>query len=98
LAVIQVITALLDITYLPDRLMVLWHQIGPRRFLDLSSFGSIYEIESTLALILRIALLLLAAYLFWNCGPRIEQLLLPPSSDLETPDAGAPCESAASGS
>ncbi len=98
LAVIQIMSALEEISYLPNRLILLWHQIGPTRFLDLSSYFSLYEIESTLALILRISLLLLAAYLFWTCGPKIERFLLPLSSDLQTSDVSATAEGTASGS
>ena len=83
LAVVQIMSALEEISYLPDRLILLWHQIGPARFLNLSSYFSIYEVESTLALILRISLLLLAAYVFWNCGPKIERFLLPTSADQQ---------------
>jgi small-conductance mechanosensitive channel len=90
LAVIQVMSALMEASYLPQFLMALWHRIGPLRFLDLSSYWSVYEIESTLALILRIALLLLAAYLFWNCGPGIENFLVPKSSESREPDGPDP--------
>jgi hypothetical protein len=80
LAVIQIMSALLEMSYLPERVIIFAHRITLSRFLGLSS---IYEIEATLALILRITVLLLAAYLLWKCGPKIERFLLPPSSGIE---------------
>jgi hypothetical protein len=89
LAVIQIMSALLEITYLPQRLFVFSHRIIANRFSDLYGYWSLYDFEGTLALILRIAILLLAAYLFWHCSGKIERFLLPPPSESQTPDASA---------
>ncbi|MGH9560564.1 MAG: hypothetical protein ACRD3S_03835 [Terracidiphilus sp.] len=78
LACVQAISALLDLTYLPDKLMWLRH------YMQLSSSGSSYGTEMMpieqieIALYFgRIAMLLFFTFVFWNCGPRIARFLLP---------------------
>jgi len=89
LAVIQLMTALIEITYLPDHLMNLIHHMIPLQTPYFGDYWSRYYMEALLALVARIAILLLAALTFWKCGPKIEQLLLPRDADpaLESPQA-----------
>lgn len=80
LAVIQLITAFLEITTLPYRLISL-HHYTDRINRSVATEGDFYfkshdhvEIAFMFA---RIAGLMLFAFLFWKCGPWIESILLP---------------------
>jgi len=77
IAVIQLMSAVIEITYLPAYLLNLFHHLFPVGSLDVGDYWSRYYMEALLALIARIAILLLAALIFWKCGPKIEQMLLP---------------------
>jgi hypothetical protein len=76
LAAIQFITALLDITYLPERMLAVsrYGRVDPR--LGLPFLGLLERVEIS-SLLFRIAGLLTLAWLFWACGPKIMELLLP---------------------
>jgi hypothetical protein len=76
IAAIQFIYALVDITYLPERMLAVSHygRVDPR--LGLTFVGLLERVEIS-SLLLRIAGLLTAAWLFWTCGPKITELLLP---------------------
>jgi len=80
LAVIQFVSAMEDITYLPSRMYSAHHYsgIGTTSYLQTT-----YNLDVG-TLFLRIAGLLVLAWVFWNCGPRIARMLLP-----EEQDAGA---------
>jgi hypothetical protein len=67
---------LVDIAYLPERMLAVSHygRVDPR--LGLTFIGLLDRVEIS-ALLFRIAGLLIVAWLFWACGPRIMQLLLP---------------------
>lgn len=83
IAVIQFITALLDLTYLPVRFMSLSHYTARPEMLLPSPSDSYYMSYDRLdigLLFLRVALLFLLTWLFWNCGPWIERILLPDSA------------------
>ena len=82
LAVIQAITAILDISYLPERLVALSRHIHEVDLLPLGSRLISYDASLVsedriyLAfLTFRIGLLCLATLLFWRCGPLVEKLL-----------------------
>jgi hypothetical protein len=77
LAIIQLMSALIEITYIPDYLLNLFHHIIPLQFPFFGDYWSRYYMEALLALVARVAILLLAALLLWKCGPKIEQMLLP---------------------
>lgn len=85
LAVIQFVTAMLEISYLPQDLMSVWEHASPLRTMDLYNYWSRYYIEGTLSLILRIAFLLFATWFFWQCGPKVENLLLPVAAMVQEP-------------
>jgi hypothetical protein len=79
-AVIQFVSAFLDITYLPERFMTLVHRTG-----EVNAAGTppgahywvvYYQVE-VWSLIVRIAGLLLMGILFWSCGPWVERILMP---------------------
>lgn len=80
LAMIQLITAFLEITTLPDRLISLHHYTS--RISASGATQSDYYFKSLDQLgiafmFARIAGLLLFAFFFWNCGPWIERILMP---------------------
>ena len=83
LAIIQFIMGLEEITYLPSRLISAHHYIGGT--LSSPSYLEIYYRVEVSFLFLRIAGFLVLAWLFWQCGPKISRLLLPPNHD--TPGA-----------
>lgn len=80
LAVIQFVSALEEITYLPQRIYSVHHYLGTSSYLQTT-----YSLDVS-SLFLRIAGLLTLAWIFWNCGPRIANLLLPPAATPESAD------------
>jgi hypothetical protein len=81
LAVIQFVSALEEITYLPQRIFSAHHYSG----LGASSYlQALYSFDVS-TLFLRIAGLLVFAWVFWNCGPWIANLLLPPGNAAQAP-------------
>jgi hypothetical protein len=89
LAIIQLVSAFIDITYLPTYIMDILRHSGHDSVLMTSHSDALwlsyYRVGIAL-LVLRIAALLLLAVVFWNCGPWIERILLP---KRETPDQSA---------
>jgi len=85
LAIIQMVTALLEITYLPEKLLSL-HHYASRINEQVATAGDFYfwtyDRFGLAFYSLRIAALLVFAILLWNCQPWIQRLLLP---KLETP-------------
>jgi hypothetical protein len=88
LAVSQFISALEEITYLPERMFAVHHYHQASEGLILSYTEVLYRFEIS-SLLFRIAGLLTLAWLFWTCGPRVAQLLLP---EEVKEAAGAPGE------
>ena len=89
LAVLQLIYALMELTNLPIRLMSLHHHttsrvsvLAPSGYDD---FWSGYYRVDIAFLVARIMIYLVFAFVFWNCGPWIERLLLPNSDGPEQP-------------
>jgi hypothetical protein len=91
IAVIQCITALLEVSYLPERLMSLHHYRGPGEILASDYLARQYS-TALAFLCFRIAVLLALAWAFWQCGPRLRRLLLPDGTNIgetrEAPLAG----------
>jgi hypothetical protein len=87
-ALIQLVTAALEASYLPERLMSLHHYTNRIGNLGLplpdSYLGSYYNITVAL-LIARIGGLLVLAVIFWNCGPWVERILLPERDEAHSP-------------
>ena len=86
LAMIQLISAFLEATTLPVRLISLHHYtsrikasasiLGDSYFESLDQVGIAFRFA-------RIAGLLILAFIFWNCGPWIERVLLPNCENQE---------------
>ena len=80
LATIQIISAFLEISALPERLISLRHHTDQVSVLIPSAVGDLwrhYYQPSILSILARVAGLLLLTVVFWNCGPWIERALLP---------------------
>ena len=74
IAVIQCVTAMLEISYLPERFMALHHYGRHSSWLAPDYLTSIYSLELSM-LFFRIAGLLVLTWVFWKCGPWLRQLL-----------------------
>src|SRR5580704_7126093 len=83
LACIQVITALIEATYLPERFMTLHRYVRDAlvakdtAVFDLARYYVSVERVEIAFFFGRIAFLMLMTLVFWNCGPRIARFLLP---------------------
>jgi hypothetical protein len=89
LSILQLIYALMELTYLPIRFVSLHHHTTRANVLGSSGyddFWSGYYRVDIAFLFARVAICLVVAFLFWNCGPWIDRLLLPESDDLEQPN------------
>ncbi len=85
LACIQLMSALLDATYLPDRILAFLHYANlPEPISDSQHFFKMQDELGVLTLVLRIGILLTAFLIFWNCGPWIERTLFPPRIGTES--------------
>ena len=87
LAVIQFVTAILDASSLPDRLISLVHhtrEIEGTAAQESLMYFIVYDRVSALSSIARITFLLVIGLIFWNCGPWVQRLLLP-QSELQRP-------------
>jgi len=85
IAAFQCISAMLEITYLPERFMSLHHYRGSNTWLGPSYLTSIQSLELSM-LCFRIAGLLILAWVFWQCGPWISKLLLPEEKNVVAED------------
>ncbi len=79
IAVIQCISAFEEISYLPLRLVSLHHYRGRESWFALDYFTSLYSLEVSM-LCVRIAALLILAWVFWRCAPWVSRLLWPEHS------------------
>lgn len=71
-ALLLITWALVEGTYLPERLFALFHHLGQSSVLVAHDYWSSYYLIVTVSLVLRILVLLLGAALFWRCGPSVE--------------------------
>jgi hypothetical protein len=76
--------ALVEFTYLPDRVFALSHHLRQGSVLATSSdyWSSYYQIL-TVFTVARMLAFFFAAILFWRCGPRVEALFSPPPDNQE---------------
>jgi hypothetical protein len=77
LALFLVSWAFAEVTYLPERLFALSHHLNQSSVLMAllgQDYCSSYDLIVTVFVLLRVLGLLLAAVLFWRCGPRVEAL------------------------
>ena len=79
IAIFQLLSVLLELTYLPDRFYSLSHH--SKVLLASSSEMNVYlwtgDRISIAMLLLRIIMYLIFAAVFWTCGPTIERFLCP---------------------
>ena len=75
--------ALVEVSYLQERLFALSHHINERSVLATHDYWSSYYLIVTAFLVVRILALLLAAALFWRCGPRVQALFSPREDNQE---------------
>jgi hypothetical protein len=86
LSILQLIYALMELTYLPVRFASLLHHttrisaFGPSGYDD---FWSGYYRVDIAFLFARVTICLVVAFLFWNCGRWIERILSPKNVDQE---------------
>ena len=80
LSLIWGVFALYDMTYLPERLFSYLHYTNEVRSVGSPSFAmylpTLYRIELGF-LFVRLAIYLVLAVVFWNCGPWVGRTLLP---------------------
>jgi hypothetical protein len=76
-ALLLISSAFVEVTYLPERLFALSHHLSQTSVFVAHDYWSSYYSITTVFLVLRILALLLAAALFWRCGPRVEGLFSP---------------------
>jgi hypothetical protein len=84
LAFIQLISALLEISYLPEKLMMV--QLHFRRQGILDAYDPLLrpDLVDALSLIIRIGILLLAALFLLQAGPRVEAWFFPAESPQDS--------------
>jgi hypothetical protein len=82
LAFIQLVSALLEITYLPERFF--WVQLHFRTQATLGTYDPLFipDLISGLVLLIRIGILALAALLLLRGGPKIQAWFFPETSPL----------------
>jgi hypothetical protein len=85
LAIIQLITALLEITYLPADILAWYHHAQFGSSLISSDYYTRLSSIELGALILRICGEFLLTLILWNCGPWVARFLLPPTPNKEKP-------------
>jgi hypothetical protein len=84
LAVIQLISAALESTYLPGRFYSLSHHSRLLQAAGASETSVYFWTDDHISIamfLLRIIVLLLFAAILWNCRPWVEQLLCPSNPD-----------------
>jgi hypothetical protein len=88
LAIIQFVAALLDISYLPERLVSLSHyeHMASVTAATESDYFQALGRVGIIFMLMRIAGLLVLAAIFWNCGPWFERVLLPKRDRKEQAD------------
>lgn len=73
-AMLLITWAFVELTYLPDRLLGLVHHLNERSVLAPHDYWSNYYAILTALTVLRLLVFLIAAVLFWKCGPRVGTL------------------------
>ena len=83
-ALLLIAWALLELTYLPERVFSIYHHVGQQSVLNNThgdywakyyrDYWASYYLLVTVMLILRALAEAVAALVFWRCGPRVEAL------------------------
>jgi hypothetical protein len=77
LACIQMVSAVLDASYLPNYSLSLHHYSQSAELSTSSAYLATYDRLDIAFMSGRVGFLCLMALIFWNCGPRIACFLLP---------------------
>jgi ABC-type microcin C transport system permease subunit YejB len=75
--------AMVEVSYLPERLFALTHHINQGSVLARYDYWSSYYLVVTSFLVARVLALLFAAGSFWRCGPRVQALFSPEQDKRE---------------
>jgi len=78
LALLMIIWAFVDLTYLPGSLLYLVHQLRVRSVLLPQNYAVASAMTSTINHGLRLVGLSVAAVWFWNCGPGVQSAFSAP--------------------
>jgi hypothetical protein len=74
--------ALVEVTYIPERVFALSHHMRQGSVLATSlDYGSRYYLLLIVFNVVRMLALFFAAVMFWRCGPQVEALFLQQLSD-----------------
>jgi hypothetical protein len=97
LAIFQFVYALLEITYLPERLISLFGHASAAGSSGTDDYLRTYDRVGVVFLLVRIAIQLALTVIFWNCGPWIERVLQPGTGneDHSAPPAEEPASATA---
>ncbi|HWE86921.1 MAG TPA: hypothetical protein VG267_18400 [Terracidiphilus sp.] len=87
LAVMQFISALYETTFLPERIYSAHHYVSAEHLLGRTFIETLEQFYAAFVFA-RIAMFLILAWIFWQCGPRIARLLLPPDDSSIQSNAG----------
>ena len=82
-ALLLISTALIEATYLPERLFSLSHYLNHGSAMVPGDYWSRYYLLATSFLFFRMLALLMVAALFWKGGPWVETIFLSPQDDEE---------------
>jgi len=84
-ALLLIVWAAVDVTYLPERLFALVHYLGRRSVLLQHDYLNSYYLLVTALSAFRIMVLSVAASVFWKCGPWIEAFFTNQQDQHEAP-------------
>jgi ABC-type sulfate transport system permease component len=84
-ALFLIIWVFTEVTNLPHYLSSLFHYTSLRSVLATRDYWSSYYLTLTVSSVVRMIAFLLAAALFWRCGPRVEALFSRQQDDQEPP-------------
>ena len=73
-ALLLITWALVEVSYLPERLFALSHHLNERSVLSPRDYWSSYYSIITAALVVRMVALIVAAAWFWRGGPSVQAL------------------------
>lgn len=82
-ALILIVWAVVDASYLPERLFSLTHHVRQGSVLARYDYWSSYYLVVTSFLVVRVLALLLVAGSFWRCGPWVQALFSGEPEDRE---------------
>ena len=81
LALLLACWAMVELTYLPQRILELSQHLSQRSVLATYGYLSSYYLFLLLSNVLRMLAMFAAAVAFWKCGPRVEALFTSRQSD-----------------